>query len=187
MNFGFTPCPGRLTVSMSAVTTVPSGNVRGRDDRAPRLGVHLLRLLGRRTALDAVAERGFGVADVRDEVAQLLRLGRERMIGTAHRAVERVVLLDDARAERHRGDRHVGAVACGRRARPARRTRPASSGSSAGSSRARAPGYSDAHCSSAISVAPGLARGDDRVLDLAEARHARRQDQRAARGPRRTG
>src|SRR5215471_17841123 len=54
-------------------------------------------------ALDAVAERALDVADVLDQPHEAADLDRGGLIGAPHRAVEREVALDEARAQRDRG------------------------------------------------------------------------------------
>ena len=89
-----------------------AGDVGGRDYGAARLGVHLLRLGRRGSALPAVAEGGLRIADLGDHVAQLPWFNTEGVVRTDHRPVESEVLLNDVGPQRDGGHRQVnpGAV-----------------------------------------------------------------------------
>ena len=105
---------GRPPSAGDFATRSPVGeHVTGRKRRAATSFFPIFRerrLLARERPLDAVADRGGDTVQVADELAHPLRHQRERVVGALRRVARREVLLDHARAEHVRDERHRDAV-----------------------------------------------------------------------------
>ena len=107
-SYGGRPSPGDFSARSSRRSVCPTGSVAAATIFLPIfvIGSDLARI----RRLRPVAEGDARAPEVADELAQADRLEREAVVGALHRAVEREVLLDDARAEHVGRDRHRDAA-----------------------------------------------------------------------------